>query len=948
MMAEGSRGKRRKQANPRRNQGEVEGVLSLGSEGEDEAGGWILEPPDRLDQTPSTEGTEAGSPACSAQNHSLNLGLSPTAHWAEGARAGACLNGTEREKGSFTMFNHSPDSQSSDNVAHYDFLVQLRTASSPARLLGPRLHTGSSTPTSMLHPGGRHRHREQVHLWSARAQHSPEGADLSPEGSRTQQLCPFCQRSYQHGALLREHMQFCPEREGPQGDYTASYRTQVEMHMPLHSPSQDKPHVTDHLTESRKFKCLQCGKAFKYKHHLKEHLRIHSGEKPYECSNCKKRFSHSGSYSSHLSSKKCLNGPGGGGGGEVSNGQPIFRSSPTLPSAGGRRNSGGGSPYGTQPQDRAQRLGLGENLSPLDLGSSRAPGRVWDPNGEFSLLGSGFQGSSLLPYLHSGPRFQQALQAILQREVEEVGGGQFRPEEATAIHNGEHEDKASPDRSARQHEGAELGEVGGVTCEGCSQLFPSAAVLLQHQRYLCRTSRPSAEMPEGPRGKDRLSFPRPPDLHHPPAIPNLLPRDSSPLPRHGWHSLPQQLLVALQPRPEPLALRSYWPSQENGGPGQPISPVLMEMSSPGRLKRGRICSSGFGSSACLDLSPGPSPLSPPPGRAASQNRAPWWAGTSGPTGSQNEPLDLSLPRERGRACNGHPAPGETGESRDGGERRERGGRESRERDERGERLQDQHPNTPPPHPSHPHPTHSGATMLGGSVFSSYHPLFPPLLQAGLGGAGQDTGPSLALRRPRLLPHLPFLRDSEIDAVIQKMQQERQGAEVVGRGGLDFLSGGEVGEGGRTRRRLRKTEEGLYACNICDKTFQKSSSLLRHKYEHTGKRPHECAICQKAFKHKHHLIEHRRLHSGEKPYRCDRCGKRFSHSGSYSQHMNHRYAYCSRDNDPDLDFEDPPLTPGAEPRSLGEGTPTPNATPTFLSDCSLDEHGGGLEEEEEEE
>lgn len=29
------------------------------------------------------------------------------------------------------------------------------------------------------------------------------------------------------------------------------------------------------------------------------------GEKPYECSNCQKRFSHSGSYSSHISSKKC-------------------------------------------------------------------------------------------------------------------------------------------------------------------------------------------------------------------------------------------------------------------------------------------------------------------------------------------------------------------------------------------------------------------------------------------------------------------------------------------------------------------------------------------------------------------------------------------------------------------------------------------------------------------
>nr|CAD2201201.1 unnamed protein product [Meloidogyne enterolobii] len=34
--------------------------------------------------------------------------------------------------------------------------------------------------------------------------------------------------------------------------------------------------------QERKFKCLECPKAFKFKHHLKEHLRIHSGEKPFE------------------------------------------------------------------------------------------------------------------------------------------------------------------------------------------------------------------------------------------------------------------------------------------------------------------------------------------------------------------------------------------------------------------------------------------------------------------------------------------------------------------------------------------------------------------------------------------------------------------------------------------------------------------------------------------
>ncbi|KAH3715492.1 hypothetical protein DPMN_058203 [Dreissena polymorpha] len=110
------------------------------------------------------------------------------------------------------------------------------------------------------------------------------------------------------------------------------------------------------------------------------------------------------------------------------------------------------------------------------------------------------------------------------------------------------------------------------------------------------------------------------------------------------------------------------------------------------------------------------------------------------------------------------------------------------------------------------------------------------------------------------------------------------------------------------------DEGMYACDQCNKLFSKQSSLARHKYEHSGARPFACDLCTKSFKHKHHLTEHKRLHSGEKPFQCKKCGKRFSHSGSFSQHMNHRYNYCfpamaadsnnetSSQHDTDLDLD----------------------------------------------
>ncbi|XP_039652381.1 zinc finger E-box-binding homeobox 2-like [Perca fluviatilis] len=981
MMAEESRGKRRKQANPRRNRVDAEQVSSLGSEGKDEVGLWSLEPQDcqeSLDKTSLTpsEGTEEpGSPARSTRPHSLSLSPSSRNYWpqveqeAEAAEDTTAASATDREgdQEPLRMYCKNSDSPNAfEDLAHYEFLAQLRKASTSTSVLDQLNRNGTA---AVYHLGSRHDELPPA-IWSPGAQHcSPEGADTE----RSQQACPFCHRMYQRGASLRDHIKYCQEREGghmvcPLCGYTATLRAQMERHLALHNQVQDKSVITlDQGIETRKFKCLQCGKAFKYKHHLKEHLRIHSGEKPYECSNCKKRFSHSGSYSSHLSSKKCLSGGGSGNTGGAScafNGHSqssYHHSFPTSPSAGvGRKSTDKGSPLASQIQDHTGPLRrIAEDPHQLSLqdadhnpaGFARASdlARLWDPSAELSLRASILKGTALLPYLHSGTKFEQMLQEMLHREVKKDEnmdrGGAAAMEERKVIYNGGGPDKKVSSDGRREAVRSGDGERGvlGVTCRWCSQLFPNVAVLLQHERYLCKMNRDAVEVPEGLRSKDHpsppLFFPRSAlqaENSKPSEVTNGLSVNKSPLQKPSWHSIPQQLLVAMHSPPQPhhdaLSPRAYWSVQEKGSPRQLIN-HSPEMSSP-RVRR-RVPSSGFGSPVCMDLTSCPPELTSP------QNQ------TSSPWSAQNEPLDLSLPKQlsdnegRNKTVNGNSAKGE---------RREH-------------RTQQLRRPSPTSHlPLHHHPVYSGAgaPMFPGSLYSG----FPIFNQSGLGLSGHDGISAIPFSQqansPGFLSPMAYMMDADTEVTMKKIHQERQALmdEVLSRGALDYLSlmdEGLEGEGGPGRKRLKKTDEGLYACDICEKTFQKSSSLLRHKYEHTGKRPHECKICKKAFKHKHHLIEHSRLHSGEKPYQCDKCGKRFSHSGSYSQHMNHRYAYCSKDQDPDQDHEEMPLTPVAGGNFGGH---LANETPlsmedsqtahSFLSDSSLDGATEALKEDEEEE
>lgn len=58
---------------------------------------------------------------------------------------------------------------------------------------------------------------------------------------------------------------------------------------------------------------------------------------------------------------------------------------------------------------------------------------------------------------------------------------------------------------------------------------------------------------------------------------------------------------------------------------------------------------------------------------------------------------------------------------------------------------------------------------------------------------------------------------------------------LGSEGFSVVDEQNDSDSGPARKKMKKTDSGMYACDLCDKIFQKSSSLLRHKYEHTGKR-----------------------------------------------------------------------------------------------------------------
>ena len=83
--------------------------------------------------------------------------------------------------------------------------------------------------------------------------------------------------------------------------------------------------------------------------------------------------------------------------------------------------------------------------------------------------------------------------------------------------------------------------------------------------------------------------------------------------------------------------------------------------------------------------------------------------------------------------------------------------------------------------------------------------------------------------------------------------------------------------------IKKIEDKLHKCKICDQVFPRKTLLVKHSVIHTNKKDLECPKCPFKSSKGFVILSHIRSHSNNFPFPCDKCTKKFRTQSVFTSH-----------------------------------------------------------------